>query len=284
MLDSLEQLLLAALAEDTGQEDITTLATVAADARCEARLYAKESGVLSGITVFQRVFELVHQRSHGGGGRMEEWNARFDGERFEKGELIATFNGQARAVLTGERVALNFLQHLSGVATLTAAFCAELEGTQTRIVDTRKTTPLLRKLERAAVVHGGGANHRYNLATGVLIKENHIAAAGGLTTAVHRARAAAPHLMKIEVEVRDLIEFDEALHAGADVILLDNMPIVDMAEAVRRAEGRNLVLEASGNMSLDRVRDVAETGVHLISVGALTHSPRAIDFSLLVKG
>jgi nicotinate-nucleotide pyrophosphorylase (carboxylating) len=214
---------------------------------------------------------------------MEEWNARFDAERFEKGDLLASFSGQARAVLTGERVALNFLQHLSGVATLTAAFCAEIEGTRARIVDTRKTTPLLRKLERAAVVHGGGTNHRFNLATGVLIKENHIAAAGGLTTAVHRARAAAPHLMKIEVEVRDLIEFDEALHAGADVILLDNMPVVDMAEAVQRAQGRNLVIEASGNMSLERVRAVADTGVDLISIGALTHSTKAIDLSLLVK-
>lgn len=281
MLDTLDSLLLAALAEDVGPHDLTTEATTPPDLRCEARLYAKQPGVLSGITIFQRVFELVHER-YGGLG-ITEWNARFDGERFENGDLLATFSGQARAVLTAERTALNFAQHLSGVATLTARFCHELEGTRARIVDTRKTTPLLRKLERAAVVHGGGANHRYNLATGILIKENHIAAAGGLTTAVQRARAAAPHLMKIEVEVRDLIEFDEALHAGADVVLLDNMPVVDMAEAVRRAHGRDVLLEASGNMALPRVREVAEAGVHLISVGALTHSPPAIDLSLLVK-
>lgn len=282
MIDSLDALLLAALAEDLGQEDLTTVSVVPVDTRCEARLYAKEPGVLSGITVFQRVIELVHSRA-GNRAHMEEWQSRLDSERFEPGDLVASFSGNARAVLSGERVALNLLQHLSGVATLTAAYCTQVEGTHARIVDTRKTKPLLRKLEREAVRHGGGANHRYNLATGILIKENHIAAAGSLTTAVHRARAAAPHLMKVEVEVRNLIEFDEALHAAADVILLDNMPTVDMAEAVQRAQGRNIILEASGNMHLERIREVAETGVSLISVGALTHSAPAVDLSLLVE-
>ena len=282
MIDSLDTLLVAALAEDIGQEDLTTASVVPVDTRCEARLYAKESGVLSGITVFQRVFELVHSRA-GNRARMEEWQSRLDSERFEPGDLVASFSGNARAVLSGERVALNLLQHLSGVATLTAAYCAEVEGTHARIVDTRKTKPLLRKLEREAVRHGGGSNHRYNLATGILIKENHIAAAGSLTTAVHSARAAAPHLMKIEVEVRNLIEFDEALHAAADVILLDNMPTIDMAEAVQRAQGHNVILEASGNMRLDRIAEVARTGVALISVGALTHSAPAIDLSLIVE-
>ena len=282
MIDSLDTLLIAALAEDIGQDDITTTSVVDIDTRCEARLYAKESGVLSGITAFQRVFELLHARA-GGRARMEEWQSRLDSERFEPGDLVASFSGNARAVLSGERVALNLLQHLSGVATLTAAYCTQVEGTHARIVDTRKTKPLLRRLEREAVRHGGGTNHRYNLATGILIKENHIAAAGSLTTAVQRARAAAPHLMKVEVEVRNLIEFDEALHAAADVILLDNMPSVDMAEAVRRAQGHPVILEASGNMRLDRIAEVAQTGVALISVGALTHSAPAIDLSLIVE-
>lgn len=278
MLDTLDSLLLAALAEDVGQEDLTTAATVDAGARCEARLVAKQSGVLSGIGVFRRVFELMHQR---GEGHLADWNAMLDGERIAPGDLVATFRGQTRAVLTGERVALNLLQHLSGVATLTAAFVERVGDAKARIVDTRKTTPLLRRLEREAVVHGGGANHRFNLATGILIKENHIAAAGGVGEAVARARRHAPHLMKVEVEVRDFAELDQALDAGADVILLDNMDNTTLAEAVRRVQGRAL-LEASGNMSLDRVRSVAETGVDLISVGALTHSAPAIDLSLLL--
>lgn len=278
MLDTLDSLLLAALAEDVGQEDLTTAATVDAGARCEVRLVAKQAGVLSGIGVFRRVFELMHQR---GEGHLADWNARLEGERIAPGDLVATFRGQTRAVLTGERVALNLLQQLSGVATLTAAFVERVGDAKARIVDTRKTTPLLRRLEREAVVHGGGANHRFNLATGILIKENHIAAAGGVGEAVARARRHAPHLMKVEVEVRDFAELDQALAAGADVILLDNMDNATLAEAVRRVQGRAL-LEASGNMSLDRVRSVAETGVDLISVGALTHSAPAIDLSLLL--
>lgn len=281
MHDTLDSLLLAALAEDVGQEDVTTMATVPAEAHCEARLYAKEAGVLSGITIFRRVFELVHER-YRQGSRVEDWTARFDGERFAVGDLIGSFRGQTRAVLTAERVALNLLQHLSGVATLTAAFCAEVDGTKARIVDTRKTVPLLRRLERAAVQHGGGMNHRFNLSTGVLIKENHVAAAGGIARAVQGARKHAPHLMKIEVEVRNLTELEEALHAKADVILLDNMSTADMAKSVAKAEGSGVLLEASGNMSLGRVGEVARTGVDLISVGALTHSARAIDLSLLI--
>jgi nicotinate-nucleotide pyrophosphorylase (carboxylating) len=189
-------------------------------------------------------------------------------------------------VLTAERTALNFVQRLSGVATVTACYVAAVEGLNCQICDTRKTTPLLRHLEKEAVGHGGGANHRYNLADGILIKENHIAAAGGIATAIARARAGAHHLMRVEIEVTNLAELGQALEAGADVVMLDNMDNATMAEAVRINQSDNggrILLEASGNVNLERVRAMAETGVNLISVGALTHSAPAIDLSLLIK-
>ena len=185
-------------------------------------------------------------------------------------------------MLTAERTALNFVRHLSGIATLTAQYVEAVKDLNVKVCDTRKTTPLLRRLEKEAVVHGGGTNHRHNLFNGVVIKENHIAAAGSIAAAVKNATDGVHHLMKIEVEVTSLDEFDQALAAGADAIMLDNMPLDEMRDAVRRAKGRNIVLEASGNATVANLRAMAETGVDVISVGTLTHSAPAVDFSLLI--
>jgi nicotinate-nucleotide pyrophosphorylase (carboxylating) len=265
----------AALAEDIGHGDMTTRALAPADGRCVATLLAKQGGVLSGIQCYREAFEQLEADVDG-------WESLSDGDTFEPGDTVARFEGTTAAVLSAERTALNFVQRLSGVATLTARFVAALDGLACRVCDTRKTTPLLRHLEKEAVRHGGGANHRFNLADGILIKENHIAAAGGIATAVARARAAAHHLMRVEVEVRNLDELAEALDAGAEVIMLDNMDNATLAEAVARTAGR-AVLEASGNVTLERIRAMAETGVNFISVGALTHSAPAIDLSLLIR-
>lgn len=262
-----------ALLEDIGRGDATTEATVPEDARCKARLYAKQDGVLSGINVFRNVFHQLNASVTG-------WHAKKDGDRFLKGDDIALFEGNTRAVLSGERVALNFLQRLSGVATLTAAMLDRVKGIDVRICETRKTTPLLRQLEKDAVRHGGGSNHRFALYDGILIKENHITAAGGVGRAVKAAINRSHHLMSVGVEVTNLAELDEAIAAGADVALLDNMNDDQMREAVKFVNGRDIVLEASGNITLDRVRDVAATGVNIISIGALTHSAPAIDLSL----
>ena len=264
-----------ALDEDIGREDITTNATVPAEARCEARLIAKQKGVLSGIRPYQLAFELLD-------GEMRDWDAMDDGEHFESGDVLAVFTARTRPVLTAERTAMNIIQHLSGVATLTARYVDALNGHRARVCDTRKTTPLLRYLEKEAVAHGGGANHRTTLFHGVLIKENHIMAAGGITKAVERARTIAPHSLRVEVEVRNMEEFNEALDAGAEVIMLDNMDLKTMAECVQRAHGQRVMLEASGNVTLERLKDIAETGVDFISVGALTHSAPAADLSLLI--
>lgn len=276
--DWLDRRLREALEEDIGPGDLTGNATVPEGARCRVRLVAKQAGVLSGMQVFRRTLELARARATG-------WEALPDGSRFTTGDALATFEGETRGVLAGERVALNFLQRLSGIATLTARYAEAVAPLPVKITDTRKTTPLLRPMEREAVRHGGGHNHRYNLASGVLIKENHIRAAGGVGPALRAAREAAPHLVRVEIEVTTLEELREALDAGAGAVLLDNMPLEMMAEAVRitRANRAGVLLEASGNMSLDRVRAVAETGVDLISVGALTHSAPAADVSLLIE-
>jgi len=272
---NLEALVCASLEEDIGERDITTEACVPAKARCVARLIAKQEGVLSGIEPFRLAFKLA-------AAEIQDWWSLADGACFKRGDLVAKFRGNARAVLTAERTALNFVQHLSGVATLTARYVAALEGLDCKVCSTRKTTPMMRSLEKAAVVHGGGAEHRYNLFNGILIKENHITAAGSIREAVGRARAGAHHLFRVEVEARTLAEVNEALESGADVILLDNMDLEAMREAVRRAQGRRVVLEASGNATLDRLRGIAETGVQFISAGALTHSAPAVDLSLLI--
>ena len=267
-----------ALAEDIGTGDVTTLATVPAGAMARGTMLVKAPGVISGLDAaaftFRRVDPAISFRP------LVE-----DGAAVAHGTVIVELEGPARGLLVGERVALNLLQRLSGVATLTSRFVAETAGTRAKIVDTRKTTPGLRVLEKAAVRHGGGHNHRVGLADGVLIKDNHLAAVGGpdrVTRAIQSARALAPHTLRIEVEVTTLSEVEEAVAAGADIILLDNMDVATMREAVRIVDGRAL-LEASGNVRLETVRAIAETGVDLISAGALTHSAPALDISLIFE-
>ena len=270
-----ERILKSALAEDIGSGDVTSLSTVPSGRTISGRYIAKEDGVLCGLEVVARAFALLDAS-------IAFTALAADGDRVRKGDVIATVSGDARAILAGERVGLNLLQHMSGVATQTARAVAAVAGTGAKIVDTRKTTPGLRVLDKYAVRMGGGGNHRFNLADGVLIKDNHIVAAGGIAAAVAAARARAPHSLKIEVEVETLEQLREALEAGADIIMLDNMPTEMMREAVRLVAGRALT-EASGNMG-DKtdaeLRAVAETGVDLISIGALTHSVKALDISL----
>ena len=270
-----ERILKSALAEDVGSGDVTSLSIVPPGRTISGRYIAKEDGVLCGLEVVARAFALLDAS-------IAFTALAADGDRVRKGDVIATVSGDARAILAGERVGLNLLQHMSGVATQTARAVAAVAGTGAKIVDTRKTTPGLRVLDKYAVRMGGGGNHRFNLADGVLIKDNHIVAAGGIAAAVAAARARAPHSLKIEVEVETLEQLREALEAGADIIMLDNMPTETMREAVRLVAGRALT-EASGNMG-DKtdaeLRAVAETGVDLISIGALTHSVKALDISL----
>ncbi len=272
---SLQQLVAAALAEDQAQHDVTTALVVPPHARCRTTLVAKAPGVFSGAAAWRAAFDAFDAV-------VDDYTCAADGTHFGPGTTLAAFTGHTAGVLRAERVALNFVQRLSGVATLAAQFVAAVAGTRAQIVDTRKTTPLLRALEKRAVQHGGARNHRFGLQDGVLIKENHIAAAGGIAAAIESARAGVPHLLRIEIEVREVAGFEQALAAGADVVLLDNMELGAMREAVRLAEGTSVQVEASGNMTLERVRAVAETGVDFISVGALTHSAPAIDLSLLI--
>lgn len=269
----LDDLVRRALAEDVGDGDATAAVTVAADARAIARIRQKAPGVVYGLEMAERAFHAVDPSI-----RVERQTE--EGLWREQGPVL-TATGGARALLTAERTALNFLGRLSGVATLTARCVRALEGTGARVLDTRKTTPGLRMLEKAAVHAGGGVNHRIGLFDEILIKENHAAAAGGVGEAVRRARAARPDL-PIEVEVTDLAELEEALAARAARIMLDNMDLATMREAVERTAGR-ASLEASGGVTLDRLRAIGETGVDFISVGALTHSAPALDLSLLLE-
>jgi nicotinate-nucleotide pyrophosphorylase (carboxylating) len=275
-MQGLDKILEAALAEDIHTGDITTLAVVPGRRPARAILKAKESLILAGIGVAGRVFHLLDPAT-----RFNPLCA--DGARLEAGVVFAELEGDAAFLLQGERVALNLLQRMCGVATLTARYVEAVRGTKARIVDTRKTTPGLRMLEKYAVRVGGGINHRTGLYDGVLIKENHIAAAGGIAAAVRRARDYIPHTLKIEVETETMAEVEEALVAGADIIMLDNMGPAEMARAVAVIGGRALV-EASGGVNLDTVREIAGTGVDIISVGALTHSARAMDISMLLEG
>lgn len=271
----LDDLILSALKEDVGTGDITTLSCIPAENRSEGFFLSKAEGVVCGIDVAKRVFELVDKE-------ICFIALKKDGDKVQKGELIAEINGPSRSILTGERVALNLMQRMSGTATETAKAVSQVAGTKTRIVDTRKSTPGLRVLEKYAVRCGGGHNHRFNLSDGVLIKDNHIAAAGGIAAAVAAARNAVPHVMKIEVETESLEQVEQALCAGAEVIMLDNMSNEMMAEAVKLIDGR-AITEASGNMGEKDLAAVAATGVDLISVGALTHSVKALDISLKFK-
>lgn len=271
----LDRLLMSALEEDIGTGDITTNSCVPEENSSRGEFIAKERGVVCGLPVAERVFALLD-------GGIEFTSLKQEGQWAEKGEVIARVQGPSRSILTGERVALNFMQRLSGTATAAAEAAARIEGTGASIVDTRKSTPGLRVLEKYAVRVGGGKNHRFNLADGVLIKDNHIAASGGIGPAVAAARAAVPHVMKIEVETETLDQVRQALEAGAEVIMLDNMSCEMMAQAVSLIAGRALT-EASGNMGDRDLLQVARTGVDLISIGALTHSVRAMDISLKFK-
>lgn len=270
-----ERIIRTALVEDVGAGDLTTEATVAAGTQGQARLVAKEDFVLAGVDVARQVFAMVDASV--------TFSSRHrDGDAVQRGAVLAEMAGAAASLLQGERVALNLLQRMCGIATLTARFVAAVSGTSAQIVDTRKTTPGLRVLEKYAVRMGGGRNHRYALYDGVLIKENHIVAAGGITAAVQRARKRLSHIHKIEIETQNLREVEEAVTAGADIVLLDNMADVQLREAVTLVAGRALT-EASGGVGLESVRAIAETGVDLISVGALTHSYRAVDISMLFE-
>jgi nicotinate-nucleotide pyrophosphorylase (carboxylating) len=262
----------AALREDMPEGDITSESIVPAGAVSEAVLLAKEAGVLAGLTVARRVFEIVDTRVEFGGECP-------DGTAFRKGDLLARIKGPTVSLLKAERTALNFLQRLSGIATATRRFVDAVAGTKARILDTRKTTPGLRLLEKYAVRMGGGTNHRLSLSDMVLIKDNHLRYVGSITEAVRRARARVPSGVKVEVEVTTVDEAREALAVAADIIMLDNMPIEGMKAVVSLDAGR-VPLEVSGNVTLERVREIAATGVDYISVGALTHSSPALDISL----
>ncbi len=272
-----------ALLEDVGTGDITTSSCVLPETLAEARVVAKEPLVLAGLEVFREVLLRVD-------GTLEISAEATDGTTLAKGDVAVRARGSAQALLVAERTALNFLQRLSGIATLTRRMADALEPFPgTKLVDTRKTTPGLRSLEKAAVRAGGGKNHRGSLMDGVLIKDNHIEAAGGITNAVERARRAAHHLLKIEVETTTLEEVSEALRAGADVILLDNMDDETLSQAVARVRAhivdtqQRVRTEASGNMSLERLPRVGAIGVDFVSVGALTHSARAVDLSMKLE-
>lgn len=280
LAEEIEELVARVLAEDLGEGDITSEATVPSDARGRARIVQKQPGVVCGLAV---VAEAMRQC-----GVEDVDNLLVEGQwREEVPAEVLIAGGGARALLAAERTAINFLGHLSGIATLTARYAEAVVGTGTTILDTRKTTPGLRNLEKAAVAAGGGINHRMGLYDAILIKENHIAAAGGLAKAVHAARTAQPE-MAIEVEVRDLDEAAYALGTGVDRLLLDNMSPDSMRAAValrdENAGGAGGVsLEASGGVTLDNVREIAETGVEFISIGALTHSAPTLDFSMLLE-
>ena len=264
-----------ALKEDLPFDDITTGALIKEDTPVDALIHAKEDLVLAGLICVACTFYMVDP------GISISFDAR-DGDVLRPGEAICHLKGNASAILKGERVALNFLQHLSGIATLTHRFVQAVEGTGVRICDTRKTTPGLRGLEKYAVRVGGGFNHRYSLSDGVLIKDNHIKACGGIKEAIKQAKIEVPHLCRVEIEVTSLEEFMEALENGADIILLDNMDMGDMKKAVSiRDRGYPWVLlEASGGINMDNVKEVALTGVDVISIGGLTHSAGAVDISL----
>jgi nicotinate-nucleotide pyrophosphorylase (carboxylating) len=270
----IDPLLKAALREDGASDDITTKATVSSKARAEARLLARQAGVAAGLGVFKRVFELFDS------GLKVKLLLR-DGARFKPGQKLAVLKGPAASMLTAERVALNFLQRLSGIATLTSRFVAEARGTRTKILDTRKTTPGLRLLEKYAVACGGGFNHRFGLADAVLIKDNHLRLSGSASEAVQRARAKSGKRL-IEVEVENLAELRDALRSRPDIVLLDNLRGAALKQALKlcSASRSKVLTEVSGGIKVREVRGLAKLGVDRISVGALTHSAPALDLSL----
>lgn len=269
-----DDLIKRAITEDINCIDVTTDYLVDENDTTTAKFVSKDGGVLAGLDVALRVFTLLDDTT-----TFEVF--KHDGDTVQKGDIIARISGKTRALLKGERTALNLLQHMSGIASMTNRCVKLVEGTNASITDTRKTLPGLRPLQKYAVICGGGKNHRYNLSDGAMLKDNHIDAYGSLTGAVNALRKKIGHMVKIEVETRTLEELDEALTAGADVIMLDNMDYDTMKEAVRRTNGRAL-LEASGNVTPENIRKVAECGVDIISLGALTHSVKCFDISMRI--
>jgi len=263
------------LREDVGAGDVTTNVTIPANSQSKAVIHAKDHGVIAGITIAELVFQVVDPELR--------YTAKVkDGDTVTPGTILAEVEGSTHSLLTGERLALNLLQRMSGVATRTRSYVDALDGLKTRLVDTRKTTPGHRLLEKYAVRVGGGANHRFGLYDAVMIKDNHIKGAGSITEAVQRARAVIPHTMTIEVETENIAQVQEALQAGSDIIMLDNMQPDRMREAVAliREQAPHVKIEASGNVSLETIRGIAETGVDVISVGRLTYSFESLDISL----
>lgn len=269
---NVDPLILSALQEDITSEDITTNSVMPHYQLGEVELICKEDGVIAGLDVFKRVFTLLDENT-------EVTFSCKDGDRVRKGEKLGIIRGDIRVLLSGERTALNFLQRMSGIATYTRKIVDLLEGTKTKLLDTRKTTPNMRVFEKYAVKVGGGYNHRYNLSDGILLKDNHIGAAGGVKEAVQMAKEYAPFVRKIEIEVENLDMLREALEAGADIIMLDNMSVEDMREAVKLCAGK-AETECSGNVTKENVAKLVDIGVDYISSGALTHSSPILDLSL----
>ena len=267
-----------ALEEDIHSEDVSTNAVMPEYKKGEVYLFAKEDGIIAGLQIFERVFKLLDENTEV---TFIETNGRTiqDGDPVEAGQALAVVTGDVRVLLSGERTALNYLQRLSGIATYTRNLADMLKGSKTKLLDTRKTSPGMRIFEKYAVRIGGGHNHRYNLSDGVLLKDNHIDAAGGVRQAIEAARAYAPFVLKIEVETEDLDMVREAVEAGADIIMLDNMSPEMMAEAIRIIDGR-AETECSGNVTKERLKEIAEIGVDYVSSGALTHSAPVLDISL----
>ena len=267
-----DQLIMSALQEDITSEDISTNSVMPHYQLGEVELICKEDGIIAGLDVFKRVFTLLDETT-------EATFTCKDGDAVKKGQKLGVIRGDIRVLLSGERTALNFLQRMSGIATYTRRIADLLKGTKTKLLDTRKTTPNMRIFEKYAVKVGGGCNHRYNLSDGILLKDNHIGAAGGVKEAVRMAKEYAPFVRKIEIEVEDLDMLREALEAGADIIMLDNMSVEDMREAVKLAAGK-AETECSGNVTKENVAKLVDIGVDYISSGALTHSSPILDLSL----
>lgn len=270
----LDKIIRSALEEDIFRGDLTSDLTIPQQHESKAVIRAKAPGIVCGLMVAERVFTLIDPS-------IDFKQTVEEGSQVKAGDIVAEISGPTRALLAGERTALNFMQRMSGIATITRAFCDKVVGTNAKIVDTRKTAPGLRLLDKYSIICGGGTNHRYCLADGILIKDNHIRAAGGIKEALRTVKRKVPHTIKVEIETTSLSEVKEVLEEGADIIMLDNMDIAEMVEAVKLINGRALV-EASGNVSLDNVSQIAMTGVDLISIGALTHSVRALDISMKI--
>ena len=269
---NIDDYIINTLKEDITSEDVSTNAVMPEDKQGRADLICKQDGVICGLDVFERTFKLLDDTSH--------FETKYkDGDRVKKGDLIGVIYGDVKAILSGERTGLNYLQRMSGIATITAEYMAELKGYKTVLLDTRKTTPNMRPFEKHAVKVGGATNHRYNLYDGVLLKDNHIGAAGSVTKAIEMAKAYAPFVRKIEIETETLDQVREAVAAGADIIMLDNMDNDTMKKALEIIDGR-AETECSGNVTKERLKEIAEIGVDFVSCGALTHSAPIMDISL----